>query len=166
MVDALGGRRRDRALIAVGEAIRPVACGAVVSIPIFGAAMFHDVKVPYVGYLISSADLRQHGWTALLAPITAIVIALAAAVVSDRVFSRARGTRPRSANGPRWQRRISMVCPFAILLAARGPRSLRSGMAMVRWERLHPREIQAGREPIRRVLRAPGGSFSRSAAQG
>jgi hypothetical protein len=121
LVDALGGRRRDRALIAVGEAVRPVACGAVGSIPIFVVAMLHDVKVPYVGYLLSSTDVRQHGWTVLLAPVAAMAIALAAAVVSDRVFSRARGARPRSVNGLRRQRCVAMVCPFVILLATRGP---------------------------------------------
>ncbi|MFJ8533034.1 ABC transporter permease [Streptomyces sp. NPDC093591] len=121
LVDALGGRRRDRALIAIGEVIRPVTWGAFASIPVFAVAMAQDIKVPYVGYLLSSADVRQHGWTALLAPVGSIVVALALAVVSDRVLSPATGTRPRRIHGSRRQLRIAMACPFAILLATRGP---------------------------------------------
>ncbi|MGB8940601.1 MAG: hypothetical protein WCD21_10245 [Streptomyces sp.] len=121
LIDALGGRRRDRALIAIGEAIWPISCGALAAAPLFAVAMVTDVKIPYADYLLSSVDMRHHGWVSLLAPLAAIVVALVLAVLSDGLFHRARGTRPRTTQGSRWQTRIAMVCPFAILLAARGP---------------------------------------------
>ncbi|MER7407219.1 hypothetical protein ABT373_33295 [Streptomyces sp. NPDC000070] len=121
LVDALGGRRRDRALIAVGEAVRPVTWGALASIPFFAAAAFADIRVPFVGYVTSSADVRQHGWPLLLTPVAVIVTALALAVISDQLSSRAKGTRPAEASRSRRQRYLAFLCAPAILLAGRGP---------------------------------------------
>ncbi|MFC9229976.1 hypothetical protein ACFTZI_13590 [Streptomyces decoyicus] len=121
LVEALGGRRRHRALIALGEAMRPVTLGALASIPLLTAAMLVDVKVPYVGYLISSADLRRHGWWVLLPPAVTVAVALGLAAISGQISSCARGTRPRSASASRRRRGLAALCPLAILLAARGP---------------------------------------------
>ncbi|MER7489713.1 ABC transporter permease [Streptomyces sp. NPDC126497] len=121
LVDALGGRRRDRALIVVGEALRPVTWGALASVPFFVVAASVDVRVPFVGYVTSSADLRQHGWPALLSPVAVVVTALALAVVGDRPAGRAEGTRPAHANRSRRQRYLACLCPPAVLLASRGP---------------------------------------------
>ncbi|ELS57835.1 hypothetical protein [Streptomyces viridochromogenes] len=121
LADALGGLPRDRALIAVGEAMRPVTWGALASIPFFAVAAFVDVRVPFVGYVTSSADVRQHGWPLLLTPVAAMVTALALAAVSDRPAGRAKGTRPANASRSRRQRYLAFLCAPAILLAGRGP---------------------------------------------
>ncbi|WP_107088003.1 permease [Streptomyces sp. XY152] len=121
LVDALGGLRRDRALIAVGEAVRPVAWGALASIPFFAVAALVDVRVPFVGYVTSSADVRQHGWPALLSPVVVMVTASALAVIGDQSAGRAEGTRPAGAGRSRRQRYLAFLCPPAVLLASRGP---------------------------------------------
>ncbi|MER6027658.1 ABC transporter permease [Streptomyces sp. NPDC001851] len=121
LVDALGGLRRDRALIAVGEAIRPVTWGAFAAAPFFAVAAFVDIRVPFVGYVMSSADVRQHGWPVLLTPAAVMVTALALAVVSDQMSSRAEGTRPAGASRSRRHRYLAVLCVPAILLASRGP---------------------------------------------
>ncbi|MCF4141141.1 hypothetical protein L1856_36470 [Streptomyces sp. Tue 6430] len=121
LVDALGGLRRDRALIAVGEAVRPVMWGSFASIPFFVVAAFVDIRVPFVGYVTSSADVRQHGWPGLLSPVVVIVTASALAVISDRLARRVEGTRPAGASRSRRQRYLAFLCPPAVLLASRGP---------------------------------------------
>lgn len=125
LVDALGGLRRDRALIAVGEAMRPVTWGALASLPFIAVAAFRDVRVPFVGYVTSSADVRQHGWPVLLTPVVVMVTALALAVISDQLSSRGKGTRPATRPGhasrSRRQRYLAFLCAPAILLASRGP---------------------------------------------
>ncbi|KOG43099.1 hypothetical protein ADK37_03665 [Streptomyces resistomycificus] len=121
LVEALGGLGRDRALIAVGEAMRPVTLGALASVPFFAAAAFVDVRVPFVGYVTSSTDVRQHGWPVLLTPVAAVVTALALAVISDQLSSRVKGTRPATASRSRRQRYLAFLCAPAVLLASRGP---------------------------------------------
>ncbi|MFG1808773.1 ABC transporter permease [Streptomyces sp. NPDC049040] len=121
LTDALGGMRRDRALLAIGETALPTLLGAVLSVPAIAAIMLNDVKVPYVGYALASADLRPYAGVALLAPLAALVIALGSAVLADLMSGRARGNRFRAMPRGVWQRRIAVLCPLAILLAARGP---------------------------------------------
>ncbi|MGA5042190.1 ABC transporter permease [Streptomyces capoamus] len=121
LVDALGGRRRDRALIAVGEAVRPVTAGALASLLFFAPAAFADIRVPYVDYVTSSADVRRHGWPVLLVPVVVMLAALALAVISDQLAGRVKGTRPASASGSRRQRCLALLSAPAILLASRGP---------------------------------------------
>ncbi|WP_329175585.1 ABC transporter permease [Streptomyces sp. NBC_01477] len=121
LTDALGAMRRDRALLAIGETARPTLLGAIASVPVIAAIMLNDVRIPYVGYTLASADLRQYARAALLAPPAALAIALGSAVVADQLSGRARGNRSRAMSRGLWQRRVAMLCPPAILLAARGP---------------------------------------------
>lgn len=121
LTDALGGMRRDRALLAVGETLRPTVLGAVASVPVIAALMLGDARIPYTGYALASADLRHYAGVALLAPLAALVVALGSAVAADQMSGRARGNRFRALPRGQWQRRVAVLCPPAILFAARGP---------------------------------------------
>ncbi|MEU0405403.1 ABC transporter permease [Streptomyces sp. NPDC006197] len=122
LVAALGGRRLDRALIATGEAGPPAALGAVVAAAAVTAAVLHDVRLPYTGYVLSSSHLRPYGWAAVLAPLAAFLIVLATVVLADLAPRRgASGTRPRGTSRTPWLSRLAVLCPLAIILAVRGP---------------------------------------------
>ncbi|MEU6849364.1 ABC transporter permease [Actinacidiphila alni] len=121
LLDALGGRRRDRALLALGETARPALLGALASVPLIASAMVLDVRIPYVGYAVASADLRRHGLVALLAPLAALLLALGSVVLVDQIPGRMQANRPHRTGRAHWQRRIALLCPVAILVAARGP---------------------------------------------
>ncbi|MFJ9432083.1 ABC transporter permease [Streptomyces sp. NPDC101490] len=122
LVAALGGRRLDRALIAVGEAVSPAALGAVIATATVATAVLHDIRVPYTAYVLSSSHLRHFGWAVVLAPLAAFLVILAAAVLVDLTPRRnAPGNRPRGASRDSWLPRLAVLCPIAIILAVRGP---------------------------------------------
>ncbi|MFE4615942.1 ABC transporter permease [Streptomyces sp. NPDC056747] len=123
LVAALGGRRLDRALIAVGEAGLAAAFGAVISAAAVGVAVAHDLRIPHTDYILSSAHLRVYGWTAaVLAPLAAFLIVLATVVLADLAPRRgASGTRPRGTSRSAWLPRLAVLCPLSILLAVYGP---------------------------------------------
>ncbi|MFC9704065.1 ABC transporter permease [Streptomyces sp. NPDC056943] len=123
LVAALGGRRLDRALIAVGEAGLAAALGAVISAAAVGVAVAHDVRIPHTDYILSSSHLRAYGWTAaVLAPLAAFLIVLATVVFADLAPRRgASGTRPRGTSRSAWLPRLAVLCPLSILLAVYGP---------------------------------------------
>ncbi|MFD0148476.1 ABC transporter permease [Streptomyces sp. NPDC055721] len=123
LVAALGGRRLDRALIAVGEAGPAAALGAVIGAAVVGAALLHDIRIPYADYVLSSSHLRHFGWTAaVLAPLAAFLLVLTAVVLADLAPRRGvSGTRPRGSSRSAWLPRLAALCPLWILLAVYGP---------------------------------------------
>ncbi|MER5709983.1 ABC transporter permease [Streptomyces sp. NPDC042898] len=123
LVAALGGRRLDRALIAVGEAGPAAVLGAVTGAAAVGAAVLRDLRIPHTDYVLSSSHLREYGWTAaVLAPLAALLIVLAAVVLADLAPRRgASGTRPRRTSRSAWLPRLAVLCPLWILLAVYGP---------------------------------------------
>ncbi|MDV5147500.1 ABC transporter permease [Streptomyces sp. SBC-4] len=123
LVAALGGRRTDRALIAVGEAGPAAVLGAVVGVAAVGAAVLRDLRIPHTDYILSSSHLREYGWTAaVLAPLAALLIVLTAVVIADLAPRRGTsGTRPRRTSRSAWLPRLAVLCPLWILLAVYGP---------------------------------------------
>lgn len=122
LITALGGRRRDRALVAVGEAALPVLLGALLSTAVVAAALTCDLRIPYTGYATSSTYLRQYGWWAGLAPLAAAAAVLGTVVATDLAQRQAAtGTRPRSAARTAWLARLAALCPLALIVGACGP---------------------------------------------
>ncbi|MEV8018748.1 ABC transporter permease [Streptomyces sp. NPDC086554] len=122
LVAALGGRRTDRALIAVGEAYRPVLLGAIASGGLIAAAMLHDWRVPHTGFQLSSAYLRQYGPVTAVAPVAAAAVVLAVVILAGQLPGKSdKGTRPLGDRRSRWLPRLAPLCPLMILLAVRGP---------------------------------------------
>ncbi|WP_329621917.1 ABC transporter permease [Streptomyces sp. NBC_01255] len=123
LVAALGGRRTDRALIAVGEAGPAAVLGAVIGAAAVGGALLRDLRIPHADYILSSSHLRAYGWSAaVLAPLAALLIVLTAVVLADLAPRRGTsGTRPRSTSRSAWLPRLAVLCPLWILLAVYGP---------------------------------------------
>lgn len=122
LVAALGGRRTDRALVAVGEAGRPVLLGALLGGAVVAWAMLEDLRLPYTGYVLSSEYVRQHGWWVGLAPAVALVTVFAAVVLAELVPRRGTaGTRPHNPVASVWLPRIAVLFPVMFLVAVRGP---------------------------------------------
>ncbi|WP_160145085.1 ABC transporter permease [Actinacidiphila yanglinensis] len=122
LVTALGGRRRDRALVAIGEAALPVLLGALLGAAAVATALRYDVHVPCTGYIVSSGFLRQYCWWLGVAPVVALLAVLAAVVLADLAQRQAAtDARPRSAARIAWISRLAALCPLMILLAVRGP---------------------------------------------
>ncbi|MBD0420208.1 ABC transporter permease [Streptomyces sp. TRM S81-3] len=122
LVAALGGRRRDRALVAIGEAAQPALLGALLGAAAVTAPLLYDLHVPYTNYIISSGYLRQYGSWAGLIPLVALLAVLAAVVLADLAQRQAAtATRPHSAARTAWLSRLAALCPLMILLGVRGP---------------------------------------------
>ncbi|MFC0038029.1 permease [Actinomadura rayongensis] len=120
LLQALGGGRRHRALVNCGEAIVPLTLGALLGTLPYLAAMIHDVRLPFVGYLVPSADLRAYAaWTPVVT-VAAIAVALALVVGLHRVDRTGRSTRPRSFadSVPRW--RLWLCAAMAAMFGASG----------------------------------------------
>ncbi|WP_050511791.1 hypothetical protein [Streptomyces rimosus] len=120
LADALGGTPRDRALVAVGEAVVPVLWGAGVAALPLAACLTVNCRVPVVDYLLSAQDLRAWAWLLALCLPLAAGLVLAGVVCADRV-----GRRPRRAVRPLGRRRLpswtAVLFPVALLVAVRGP---------------------------------------------
>ncbi|NBE81456.1 FtsX-like permease family protein [Micromonospora rubida] len=94
MLDALGASTRSRAWVLIGEAIMPVAAGALLGGLIALLATLVDLRLPLTDYIIGGDDLAST--RALLAPLTLIVVTgVLALVVIAQLRSRVQGqTRP------------------------------------------------------------------------
>lgn len=122
LVAALGGRRTDRALVALGEAGQPVLLGALLGGAVVAWAMLDDLHIPFTGYVLSSDYLRQYGWWVGLAPVAALVAVVAAVVVAELAPRRGTtGTRPYSQVSTAWLPRLAVLFPVMFLVAVRGP---------------------------------------------
>lgn len=122
LVAALGGRRTDRALVAVGEAGQPVLAGALLGGAAVAWAMLDDLRIPFTGYVLSSGYLRQYGWWVVFVPVAVLVAVLAAVVMAELAPRRgAMGTRPYSQVASAWLPRLAALFPVMFLVAVRGP---------------------------------------------
>ncbi|QES49069.1 permease [Streptomyces venezuelae] len=122
LVSALGGRRRDRALIALGEAGHPVLIGALLGAAAVTTTLLHDTHIPYTDYILSSAHLIEHGRLITLTPVMALLTVLAVVVTADLAPRRsAHGTRPHSEAPSVWLPRIAALFPVMFLIALYGP---------------------------------------------
>lgn len=122
LVGALGGRRADRVLVALGEAGQPVLGGALFGSAAVVWAMLDDLHIPFTGYILSSGYLRQYGWWVVLALAAALVTVVLAVIAAELAPRRgAAGTRPYSPVVSAWLPRVAALFPVVLLLAVRGP---------------------------------------------
>ncbi|WP_424215931.1 ABC transporter permease (plasmid) [Streptomyces sp. BI20] len=125
LVTALGGTPAQRALIVLGEALAPVAGGALAALGLVLAACHADVRLPFVGHVLVAGDLRARwpAWAAALALAVAVVVLVLLAVhrVGPDAARRPARCRVRPGTDPRGLRRWALLCPVSLLLATRGP---------------------------------------------
>ncbi|MGW2698394.1 hypothetical protein [Streptomyces sp. NPDC001296] len=123
LVSALGGGSRHRLWLTVGESAAPVLAGAVLgTLPAFLTMTTDHVRLPWIGYGLSSADLRHWWWATALAGCVGAVGTLALVCVMHRPGRRG-GTRPvqlsvRQGQVIRW---AALACPLLIFTTVWGP---------------------------------------------
>ncbi|MGW1374774.1 ABC transporter permease [Streptomyces sp. NPDC002446] len=126
LVSALGGSRRHRALLNLGEAAIPVGAGAVLgTLPALLVQALGNVRLPWINYWLSAADLRQWWAPVLLAGLAAAVGMLLLVCLVHRQARRgtSRSTRlsARKGRALHW---AALACPVLLFLTVWGPAQL------------------------------------------
>lgn len=120
LVAALGALPSHRRLIVIGEAITPVALGAVVGALPAAVGCLIDVPVPFVDFTLYAPDLRARAlWFGVLA-VLSVVVMLTAVTALHRHRRPGAATRPR-ASRPALARFACWACPLFLLAASYGP---------------------------------------------
>ncbi|WP_460068418.1 hypothetical protein [Streptomyces sp. YKOK-I1] len=117
LVSALGGGLRTRVWLNLGESALPVLTGAVLGVlPAFAVATGGDIRLPWIGYELSAADLRARALALALAGAASAVGVLTLVCLLHRTASRAsaRSTRLAAHKGTliRW---AAFACPLLLL---------------------------------------------------
>ncbi|MEU8587344.1 hypothetical protein AB0C59_10125 [Streptomyces sp. NPDC048664] len=123
LISALGGGSRHRLALTLGESAVPVLAGAVLgALPAFLVMTTDHVRLPWIGYWLSGADLRHWWWGAALAGCVGAIGTLVLVGVMHRPGGRG-GTRPvqLSARRGRAIRWAALACPLLIFATVRGP---------------------------------------------
>ncbi|MGW4050563.1 ABC transporter permease [Streptomyces sp. NPDC004779] len=120
LVTVLGATPRDRALIVLGEVLRPVTAGTLLALAVAGVASTLDLRLPWTGHVLVAADLRGWWWA-----FPAVSLAAAAVVLAVVVLTDAAGRKKTGGNRIRGSRRSpvkwAVACPILFLTAVRGP---------------------------------------------
>jgi hypothetical protein len=123
LVSALGGSPRHRLCLTVGESAAPILAGAVVgTLPALLTMTTDRVRLPWIGYWLSGADLRHWWWAVALAGCAGAAGTLFLVCVMHRPGGRG-GTRPSQLSARQGQviRWAAMACPLLIFTTVWGP---------------------------------------------
>ncbi|MGW3197211.1 hypothetical protein ACWDBD_21985 [Streptomyces sp. NPDC001118] len=123
LVSALGGGPRHRLCLAIGESATPVLAGAVLgTLPALLAMTTDRVRLPWIGYWLSGADLRHWWWATALAGCAGAAGTLLLVCLMHRPGKRG-GTRPVQLSARQGQviRWAAMACPLLIFATVWGP---------------------------------------------
>ncbi|MGW2631236.1 permease [Streptomyces chattanoogensis] len=106
LLTTLGGTRRHRAVVTLGEAALPAAAGTALAVLPMLAAMATDLRIPPTGYLLNSSDLRAAWPMTVAALILSVTLTVATAVLLHRAprnHSAAQATQSSGSRVPRWR---------------------------------------------------------------
>ncbi|MEU3429394.1 ABC transporter permease [Streptomyces gardneri] len=120
LVAVLGATPHDRAVIVLGEALRPITAGTLLALAAVGAASAVDIRLPWVGHVLVASDLRGWWWAFLPAILAAALVVLAVVVLMD-VTGRRRTAGNRIRGSRRSPAKWAVACPVLLLMAVRGP---------------------------------------------
>ncbi|MFF3512774.1 hypothetical protein [Streptomyces sp. NPDC002573] len=123
LVSALGGSPRHRLCLTIGESVVPVLAGAVLgTLPALLAMTTARVRLPWIGYWLSGADLRHWWWAAALAGCVGAAGTLLLVCVMHRPGKQG-STRPIQLSARQRQviRWAAMACPLLISATVWGP---------------------------------------------
>ncbi|MFF3916515.1 hypothetical protein ACFYZB_24115 [Streptomyces sp. NPDC001852] len=123
LVGALGGGQRHRFCLDIGESAVPVLAGAVSgTLPALVAMTTDRVRLPWIGYFLSGADLRHWWWAVALAGCAGAAATLLLVCLMHRPGrqSRARTSRLSARQGQvvRW---AALACPLLVFATVWGP---------------------------------------------
>lgn len=121
LLGALGGGRRQLALLSTGEAAPALLLGTVLTAPVLGAALVTDLRIPFVGYVLAASDMRSHAWQLILALLASPLLLAALVVVMHQWAGPGRSTRPRSSGGGRLVKVAAGSCPLFLGILSWSP---------------------------------------------
>ncbi|MFG2719639.1 hypothetical protein ACGFW5_15270 [Streptomyces sp. NPDC048416] len=126
LVAALGGGRRARVWLNLGESAVPVVAGALLgALPGALIAVTGDTQLPWIGYELSAADLRRWWPQLALAPVAAATALLLLVCLTHRAGGRRRPVSARLASrGARTVRYAGIAAPFLLVATIVGPARL------------------------------------------
>ncbi|MFG2092864.1 ABC transporter permease [Streptomyces sp. NPDC048612] len=126
LVSALGGGRGHRALLHLGEAAVPVTAGAVLgTLPAVAVTALGDIRLPWITYWLSSADLRRWWVAIVLSGLAAWAGMLLLVCLVHRPATRrtSRSTRLAAHRG-RAVHWAALACPVLLFATVWGPAQL------------------------------------------
>ncbi|WP_190127926.1 hypothetical protein [Streptomyces mashuensis] len=126
LISALGGGWRARLWLHWGEAGPPVLAGALLgTLPGLIVATTGDVRLPWVDYWLSSADLRRSFWELLGMGGVAAAFVLALVGVMHRAVSRRRSVSTRvTARRSKVVHWGALACPILLFVTVTVPAQL------------------------------------------
>ncbi|MCC3768206.1 hypothetical protein [Streptomyces sp. UNOC14_S4] len=126
LVSALGGGWQARTWLNLGESALPVAAGAVLGVlPGLLVAATGDVRLPWIGYWLSSADLRRWWWGTALSGVASAVAFLLLVCLLHRTGRRGRTRSTRlAARGSQVIRWAAMASPLLVFATVWAPAQL------------------------------------------
>ncbi|MFD5136074.1 hypothetical protein ACFWMX_07495 [Streptomyces sp. NPDC058378] len=121
LLGALGGSRRQLALLSTGEAAPALLLGVALTAPALGAVLVTDVRIPFVGYVLAASDMRAHAWQLVGALIAAPLMLAALNVLMHRWTGPGRSTRPRAESRGRLVKAGAALCPVFLGILSWSP---------------------------------------------
>ncbi|MFD4590927.1 ABC transporter permease family protein [Streptomyces rubiginosohelvolus] len=121
LLGALGGGRRQVALLSTGEAAPALLLGVALTAPVLGAALVTDLRIPFVGYVLAASDMRSHVWPLVLALIASPLLIVALVVLMHQWAGPGRSTRPRSTGRGRLVKVAAGLCPVFLGILSWSP---------------------------------------------
>ncbi|MFE7260727.1 hypothetical protein ACFU9B_01440 [Streptomyces sp. NPDC057592] len=121
LLGALGGSRRQLALLSTGEAAPALLLGVALTAPVLGAALVTDLRMPFVGYVLAASDMRSHAWQLVCALIAAPLLLVALVVLLHQWAGPGRSTRPRGAGRGRLVKVGAGLCPVFLGILSWSP---------------------------------------------
>ncbi|MFI5805367.1 ABC transporter permease [Streptomyces sp. NPDC051561] len=128
LVAVLGATPRARAVLVLGDALRPVIAGTLLALVAVATVCVVDIRLPRTGHVLVAADPRGWWWALLLTVLAAAVAVLAVVVLMDATGGR-RTAHTRVGGARRSPVKWAVACPLLLLLAVRGPDLFTPGTA-------------------------------------
>lgn len=102
MLEVLGARRKDRAVIAFAESAGALLMGTAAAAATLGGFLIADVRLPHIGYTVSAVDLRNALGASALALLAGAALAAGVGTIGAYAAMTRQGrTRPSARAGIR-----------------------------------------------------------------
>lgn len=124
LLGALGGSRRQLAMLSAGEAAPALLLGTALTLPALGVGLATDVRIPWVGYVLAAEDMRAYVWQLAGALLAAPLLLVAVVVLMHQRSGPGRSTRPRGERRGRLVKVSAGVCPVFLGILAWSPTAL------------------------------------------
>ncbi|NEB38028.1 hypothetical protein [Streptomyces sp. SID14515] len=116
LISALGGGARHRFWLNMGESALPVMGGAFVGLMPAVVTMLVDVRIPWIDYVLSAADMKRFWWLLGLGGFSAAAVVLMLVCLLHRTAKRSKSRSTRLASrGSDMIRWAALACPLLLL---------------------------------------------------